>query len=138
MFLYVGLPSPRSLGLNEEIMWLVSESCAATSGADESRKSAVSEWPPNKSPAERPKSVNSVPSTNSHRVWCLGFDRGLFRPRASLVENLFLGKQLAFYQERNVRPRRLSDSARLSLLLWARWFDWRNAENCLLGPPIHT
>jgi putative transposase len=56
------------------------------------------------------------------------FGQTLFRPRASLVaENLFLRKQLAFYQERNVRPLRLTDSARLSLLLWSRWFDWRNA-----------
>jgi len=54
--------------------------------------------------------------------------RRLFRPKVSLIaENLFLRKQLAFYQERNVRPQRLSDSARVLLLLWSRWFDWRNA-----------
>jgi hypothetical protein len=41
LFLYVGLPSPTILGLNEETKWLVSESCAATNGAEESRKSAV-------------------------------------------------------------------------------------------------
>lgn len=56
------------------------------------------------------------------------FGRGLLRPRASLVaENLFLKKQLAFYRERNVAPSRLTDTAKLSLLLWSRWFDWRNA-----------
>jgi transposase InsO family protein len=53
---------------------------------------------------------------------------GLIRPKTSLVaENLFLRKQLAFYGERNVTPRRLTDSARLALLLWSRWFDWTNA-----------
>ena len=58
----------------------------------------------------------------------LRFGRGLLRPRASLVaENLFLKKQLAFYRERHVAPRRLTDTAKLSLLLWSRWFDWRNA-----------
>ena len=51
-----------------------------------------------------------------------------FRSRASLVaESLFLRKQLAFYRQRNIRPQRLTDSARLTLLFWARWFDWRNA-----------
>jgi putative transposase len=58
----------------------------------------------------------------------LRFGRSLLRPRAALAaENLFLRKQLAFYQERTVKPRRLNDSARLSLLFWSRWFDWQNA-----------
>lgn len=39
--------------------------------------------------------------------------RLLFRSRTSLsVEVLFLRKHLAFYQERQVRPRRLNDSTR--------------------------
>jgi putative transposase len=58
----------------------------------------------------------------------LRFGRRLFRPKVSqIAENLFFRKQLAFYQEHNVRPQRLTDSARLWLLLWSRWFDWRNA-----------
>ena len=58
----------------------------------------------------------------------LRFGRGLLRPRASLVaENLFLKRELAFYRERSVAPCRLTDTAKLSLLLWSRWFDWRNA-----------
>src|ERR1700688_2167537 len=71
------------------------------------------------------------------RLFSIAFDlfqeflrlgRGLLRSRTALAaENLFLRKQLAFYQERTVKPRRLNDSARLSLLLWSRWFDWRNA-----------
>jgi transposase InsO family protein len=36
-------------------------------------------------------------------------------------------KQLAFYQEREIRPRRLTDAARSSLALWSRLFDWTNA-----------
>jgi len=51
-----------------------------------------------------------------------------FCSRTSLIaENLFLRKQLAFYRERNTRPQRLTDSARLILLFWARWFNWRDA-----------
>jgi putative transposase len=50
------------------------------------------------------------------------------RSRTSLVaENLFLRKQLAFYREHQVKPRPLTDAARLSLVLWSRLFDWRNA-----------
>ena len=49
------------------------------------------------------------------------FFRLLFRSRTALgAEVLFLRKQLAFYQERQVQPRRLNDSARFSLILWSR------------------
>jgi hypothetical protein len=44
------------------------------------------------------------------------------RPR-----NLFLRKQLAFYQERKVRPRRADNPTRLTLVLLSRWFNWRDA-----------
>lgn len=48
--------------------------------------------------------------------------------RASLAaEVLFLRKQLAFYQERDIKPRRFDDAARLSMLLLSKFFDWRNA-----------
>ena len=44
--------------------------------------------------------------------------------KASLAaEVLFLRKQLAFYQERKIKPRRFNDSARLSILLLAKLFD---------------
>ena len=46
---------------------------------------------------------------------------------ALAAENLFLRKQLAFYQEHKIRPRRLSNAARFSLLLWSRLFDWQTA-----------
>ena len=58
----------------------------------------------------------------------LGFVQVAFRSRASLMaENLFLRKQLAFYRERNIRPQRLTGSARLTLLFWAQWFNWRSS-----------
>ena len=58
----------------------------------------------------------------------LRFGIGLTKSRAALAaENLFLRKQLAFYRERKVKPLRLTDSARLSLLFWSRCFDWRDA-----------
>jgi hypothetical protein len=47
--------------------------------------------------------------------------------RSSRPENLFLRKQLAFYQESESSPRRTSHSTRLTLLWLSRWFDWRRA-----------
>src|SRR3984893_19178991 len=44
---------------------------------------------------------------------------------ALAAENVFLRKQLAFYQEHKIRPRWLSNAARFSLLLWSRLFDWQ-------------
>src|SRR5271169_6144428 len=50
------------------------------------------------------------------------------RSESSLAaENLFLRKQLAFYQERKIKPRRTSQSARVTLRLLSRWFNWRSA-----------
>ena len=52
----------------------------------------------------------------------------LTRSRAALgAEVLFLRKQLAYYQEHEVRPRRLTDAARLSLVLWSRFFNWKES-----------
>jgi hypothetical protein len=52
----------------------------------------------------------------------------VFRSRTSLAaENLFLRKQLAYYQEHKVRPQPLSDAARFSLVVWSRWCDWKSA-----------
>jgi putative transposase len=48
--------------------------------------------------------------------------------RAALsAEVLFLRKQLAFYQERQISPRKLTAAARFSLVLWSRFFHWRDA-----------
>jgi len=50
------------------------------------------------------------------------------RSRAALIaENLFLRKQLAFCQERELRPRRLTNAGRLWLVFWSRFFDCRTA-----------
>src|SRR5438270_5849418 len=46
---------------------------------------------------------------------------------AVAAEVLFLRKQLAYYQEHKIHPRRLSDAARLSLVLWSRLFAWKEA-----------
>jgi transposase InsO family protein len=54
------------------------------------------------------------------------FLRLCLRPAAVLAaENLLLRKQLAFYQERHVKPRRATDAAHFTLVWLARWFDWR-------------
>jgi putative transposase len=48
-------------------------------------------------------------------------------PAALAAENLFLRKQLTLYQERQVTPRRATNTIRFSLAWLARWFDWRQA-----------
>src|ERR1700682_3384549 len=58
----------------------------------------------------------------------LRFLGATLRARSAVsAEILFLRKQLAFYQEHQVRPRRLTDSARFSLVFWSRLFDWKEA-----------
>ena len=47
--------------------------------------------------------------------------------RGLICENLFLRKQLAFYQERQARPKRLTNVARFLLAFWSRFFDYKNA-----------
>ena len=43
------------------------------------------------------------------------------------AEVLFLRKQLAFYQEHQIHPHKLTAAARFSLVLWSRFFNWREA-----------
>src|SRR5260370_32858611 len=58
----------------------------------------------------------------------LRFLRLTVRSHSALsAEVLFLRKQLAFYEERETQPRRLTNSARLSLALWSHLFDWKSA-----------
>jgi transposase InsO family protein len=58
----------------------------------------------------------------------LRFLTSSLRSRTALVaENLFLRKQLAFYVERKVQPRRLDDAAQFHLAFWSRLFDWKDA-----------
>ena len=50
------------------------------------------------------------------------------RPSPALAaENLFLRKQLALYQERQVKPRRATNAIRLAMVWLSRWFNWRSA-----------
>lgn len=41
------------------------------------------------------------------------------------AENLFLRKQLALYLERQVKPRPASNATRLTLVVLARFIEWR-------------
>ena len=50
---------------------------------------------------------------------------GLFT--GGTAEVLFLRKQLAFCQEHQVQPRKLTDAARFSLALRSELFNWRAA-----------
>ena len=47
--------------------------------------------------------------------------------RALAAENLFLRKQLALFQERQVKPRRANDSTRWMMATLSRMFPWRDA-----------
>src|SRR5215469_16850065 len=47
--------------------------------------------------------------------------------RALAAENLFLRKQLALFQERQVKPRRANDSTRWMMATLSRRFPWRDA-----------
>jgi putative transposase len=50
------------------------------------------------------------------------------RARRSVeAENLFLRRQLALYQERGIKARRVDAAARVSLASLSRLFDWRDA-----------
>ena len=54
------------------------------------------------------------------------------RSRARLAaENLFLRKQLALYVERQVKPRRASNATRLTLVVLARFIEWRSVLTIL-------
>jgi hypothetical protein len=59
--------------------------------------------------------------------------RALRSRSAVEAENLFLRKQLALFQERNLRPHRADDSTRWLMSFLSQWFDWRNAL-CRLDP----
>jgi putative transposase len=47
--------------------------------------------------------------------------------RAIRAENLVLRKRLASYIERGIKPRRVDHATRVSLALFSRLFDWRDA-----------
>jgi hypothetical protein len=52
----------------------------------------------------------------------------LFRSTESVqAENLFLRRQLALYVKRGVLPHRVDAATRVSLVVLARLFDWRDA-----------
>jgi putative transposase len=56
------------------------------------------------------------------------FLRLCLRPSPALAaENLFLRKQLALYQERQIKPRRTTQASQMALIWLARWFNWRQA-----------
>jgi integrase-like protein len=52
------------------------------------------------------------------------------RPSPALAaENLFLRKQLALYQERQIKPRRPTQATRMALAWLAHWFDDQRMRN---------
>jgi hypothetical protein len=60
-------------------------------------------------------------------VDALMFFQLCFRPTAAVAaENLFLRKQLGLFLERQVKPRRATDSIRFTLSWLSQWFDWRD------------
>jgi hypothetical protein len=62
------------------------------------------------------------------RLDAVRFLRLCLRPEAALAAaNLFLRKQLAFYQEHHVKPRRATNATRLTLVWLSQWFAWHSA-----------
>jgi len=58
----------------------------------------------------------------------LGLGFSFFRSSNAIrAENLVLRRQLAKYLERGVKPRRVDALTRISLALFTRLFDWRDA-----------
>src|SRR5712692_9210554 len=56
----------------------------------------------------------------------VGFALSGFRSRSKLAaENVFLRKQLALYQERQVKPRRADDATRITVVMLSHLIDWR-------------
>jgi transposase InsO family protein len=51
----------------------------------------------------------------------------LRRRRSVEAEDLFLRRELALYQERGVKPRRIDATTRVPLAVLSRLFDWRDA-----------
>ena len=49
---------------------------------------------------------------------------GLRSDKVLAAENLFLRKQLALYQERDVKPRRIDAATRIALVLLSKRFKW--------------
>jgi hypothetical protein len=49
--------------------------------------------------------------------------------RTGPPENLFLRKQLTLHAQRQVKPRRANDAARITLVMLSRWIDWRPQRN---------
>jgi len=59
-------------------------------------------------------------------TWC--FLVLCLRPAPALAaEILFLRKQLALYEERQVKPRQATNAVRLAMVWLSHWFDWRHA-----------
>ena len=51
----------------------------------------------------------------------------LFKPRQAVAaENLILRRQIALFEERGIKPRRIDAATRLSLALWTQLCDWRS------------
>lgn len=60
----------------------------------------------------------------------LGLGMSACRSRRALaIENLFLRRQLALYQEQGQKVRRIDAATRVSLVLLSKWCDWRS---CLI------
>jgi putative transposase len=51
----------------------------------------------------------------------------LFKPHQAIAaENLILRRQIALFEERGMKPRRIDAATRLSLAIWTRLCDWRS------------
>jgi hypothetical protein len=77
----------------------------------------------------------STPSTGSGTAFARNSPTGeACKNRSIKPENLFLRRQLAFYIERGVKPRRIDCVTRIGLTLLSRCFNWRDALVVVVRP----
>src|SRR5229473_5051716 len=75
--------------------------------------------------------TNSRGWTGIRILWAIALDMlrlmsSVARPHSQLAaENLFLRKQLAFYIERQVKPRCADDATRITLVALSSLIEWR-------------
>ena len=81
----------------------------------------------------RPRAGVSIPANGFSGAACeqvtsagIWLTLGMRSHTSLAAESLFVRKQLAFYAEHRVKPRRLDDATRLTLVVLARFIEWRH------------
>jgi len=72
--------------------------------------------------------MSILKSVSQVTFYLLSFLVHFFQRRGRLdARNLFLRKQLTFYQERRIKPRSIDSASKLTLVLLLKLFNWKEA-----------